>query len=193
MLKTSNSILISADWHMNEDESSKQDDEDSDEDEESKRKKNAKKGGRSRKNPFDADGVEKSFVCDVCGAKYKTRPGLSYHVQKTHNMRLALNPTGTGSPMTIAMNKITREPIDSLNGDDNTNSIFESVYDGDNSSSMPQGSQSASTPLNQNTNSNQLKSSGNVPCLNLRLSDQSGVAEFSITRKQISEWLNAFN
>lgn len=141
---------------MNEDENSKHDgEEDSDDDEESKRKKNAKKGGRSRKNPFDADGIEKNFVCDVCGAKYKTRPGLSYHVQKTHNMRLAVNPTGNGSPMAVPMNKITRENIDSMNGDDNTNSIFESVYDGDNSSSMPQGSQSASTPLNQNTNSSQ--------------------------------------
>lgn len=141
-----------------EDENSKHDgEEDSDDDEESKRKKNAKKGGRSRKNPFDADGIEKNFVCDVCGAKYKTRPGLSYHVQKTHNMRLAVNPTGTGSPMAVPLNKITRENIDSMNGDDtNTNSIFESVYDGDNSSSMPQGYQSASTPLNQNTNSNQL-------------------------------------
>lgn len=149
------------DWHMEEEENSKNDNEnDSEEDDELKRRK--KKGGRSRKNPFDADGIEKSFVCDQCGAKYKTRPGLSYHVQKTHNMRLSVNPSGTGSPMTVAMNKITREPVEE---NENTNSLFDSVYD-DNSSSMPQGSASqasASTPLNQNTNSSQPKLNGTGP------------------------------
>lgn len=153
------------DWHMEEDENSKHDNEnDSEDDDEVKRRK--KKGGRSRKNPFDADGVEKSFVCDQCNAKYKTRPGLSYHVQKTHNMRLSANPSGNGSPMTVAMNKITREPVEE---NENTNSIFDSVYD-DNSSSMPQGSisqASGSIPLNQNTNSNQSKSNattGSAKC-----------------------------
>ena len=30
---------------------------------------------------------EKPFVCDICGARYKTRPGLSYHFTHTHGSR----------------------------------------------------------------------------------------------------------
>lgn len=145
------------DWHMEDDENSRHDnDNDSDSDELDKRRKhnkseNVKKGGRSRKNHLDADGFEKNFICDQCNAKYKTRPGLSYHVQKAHNLRLAVNPTGSGSPMTVPISKNTREPVESIHADENTNSLFESAYD-DNSSSLPVGSVASS---NQNTNSNQ--------------------------------------
>ncbi len=145
---------------MDEEENSKHDEHDSEEEEDPKRKKSANKrsNGRCRKKELPIEELEKIFTCDQCGAKYKTRPGLSYHVQKSHNLRLAVNPTGLAPYSTIPMNKITREPVEP-NGDDNTNSIFDSVYD-DNSSSMPQNSQSASasTPLNHNTNSNQAKS-----------------------------------
>ena len=142
---------------MEDDENSRHDnDNDSDSDELDKRRKhnkseNVKKGGRSRKNHLDADGFEKNFICDQCNAKYKTRPGLSYHVQKAHNLRLAVNPTGSGSPMTVPISKNTREPVESIHADENTNSLFESAYD-DNSSSLPVGSVASS---NQNTNSNQ--------------------------------------
>lgn len=160
------------DWNMEDDENSKHDNENDTDDEEGDAKRKKKTGpgrGRGHRKGQAYDDADKTFICDQCGAKYKTRPGLSYHVQKTHNLRLALNPSGNGSHVTIPMNKITREPVDSINADDNTNSIFESVYD-DNSSSMPQGSQaSASTPLNQNTNSNQAAISktngtGSVKC-----------------------------
>jgi hypothetical protein len=148
---------------MDDDDNSKHDNENESEDEEdSKRKKSSGKrsNGRCRKKELPIEELERIFTCDQCGAKYKTRPGLSYHVQKAHNLRLAVNPTGLAPYSTIPMNKITREPIEP-SGDDNTNSIFESVYD-ENSSSMPQHSQSASTstPLNHNTNSNQAKSTG---------------------------------
>lgn len=150
---------------MEEEENSKHDNEnDSEDDDEAKRKKSTKRGGRSRKKDLPVDELERIYTCDQCGAKYKTRPGLSYHVQKAHNLRLAVNPTGLAPYSTIPMNKITREPVEP-NTDENTNSIFESVYD-ENSSSMPQHSQSTSvsTPLNQNTNSNQPKLNGNCIC-----------------------------
>jgi zinc finger protein ubi-d4 len=45
------------------------------------------KPGRKRViNELNPD--EKPYSCDKCGIKYKTRPGLNYHIQKAH-----LNPT----------------------------------------------------------------------------------------------------
>jgi len=52
----------------------------------SKRKK--KKGpprGKKRSMGFDpATEAEKLYQCDICGARYKTRPGLSYHYSHSH-------------------------------------------------------------------------------------------------------------
>ncbi|GAB6021691.1 hypothetical protein CHUAL_004271 [Chamberlinius hualienensis] len=52
----------------------------------SKRKK--KKGptrGKKRSMGFDpATEAEKPYQCDICGARYKTRPGLSYHYSHSH-------------------------------------------------------------------------------------------------------------
>jgi zinc finger protein ubi-d4 len=75
------------DWHM-EDESfdnMKDDDDESDYDdyEETKKKKTkkGKKGVPKKELPLD----EKPHVCAHCGAKYKTKPGLTYHVSKMHS------------------------------------------------------------------------------------------------------------
>ena len=124
------------------------DDSDLDDVDDSKRKKSSKRG-RGKKNNADALIDDKPFVCDQCGAKYKTRPGLSYHVQKTHNLRLSINPSGA-SPMTIA----AKLGADLIHADENTNSLFESVYD-ENSSSL---SQSNNTGTATAASLNQLKS-----------------------------------
>lgn len=55
-------------------------------------KKRKKKGtGRGRKKNVDKDKDlnpeerEKPYACEVCNARYKTRPGLSYHYNHFHN------------------------------------------------------------------------------------------------------------
>ena len=47
---------------------------------------------RSEINPED-----KPFVCDKCGVKYKTKPGLTYHFQKMHNNNNTSNTNNASS------------------------------------------------------------------------------------------------
>ncbi|XP_012287051.1 zinc finger protein ubi-d4 A isoform X2 [Orussus abietinus] len=48
--------------------------------------KRAKGGGRGRKKAnYDAVDSDKPFVCDLCSARYKTRPGLIYHYGHSHS------------------------------------------------------------------------------------------------------------
>ncbi|KAK2169652.1 hypothetical protein LSH36_8g10018 [Paralvinella palmiformis] len=58
-----------------------------------KKKKTKHKGGRGRKKDLDksVDDSDKPYACEPsdalfaeCGARYKTRPGLSYHVSHSH-------------------------------------------------------------------------------------------------------------
>lgn len=47
------------------------------------RKKKRKKESVKKKKGEHGD-VEKPYICDVCDARYKTRPGLTYHYTHTH-------------------------------------------------------------------------------------------------------------
>lgn len=49
----------------------------------SSRKKKKKKDTPKRKRIEYTD-AEKPYSCDICGARYKTRPGLSYHYSHSH-------------------------------------------------------------------------------------------------------------
>lgn len=88
------------DWHMQDDSFDYYNDNDNDNEsdfddyEESKRKKKRTKGGKKKAelNPDD-----KPFVCDKCGVKYKTKPGLSYHIHKMHTNNSNANNTNTSS------------------------------------------------------------------------------------------------
>ncbi|KAK0173721.1 hypothetical protein PV328_006874 [Microctonus aethiopoides] len=54
--------------------------------------KRTKGGGRGRKKAnYDAADSDKPFVCDLCSARYKTRPGLVYHYGHSHS-------TSSGDP-----------------------------------------------------------------------------------------------
>ncbi|XP_076681690.1 double PHD fingers d4 isoform X2 [Andrena cerasifolii] len=54
--------------------------------------KRTKGGGRGRKKTnYDAADSDKPFVCDLCSARYKTRPGLVYHYGHSHS-------TSSGDP-----------------------------------------------------------------------------------------------
>ncbi|XP_011298383.1 zinc finger protein DPF3 isoform X1 [Fopius arisanus] len=54
--------------------------------------KRSKGGGRGRKKAnYDAGDSDKPFVCDLCSARYKTRPGLVYHYGHSHS-------TSSGDP-----------------------------------------------------------------------------------------------
>ncbi|XP_021389263.1 zinc finger protein DPF3 isoform X3 [Lonchura striata] len=41
-------------------------------------------GGRRRNDAASQDDNDKPYVCDICGKRYKNRPGLSYHYAHTH-------------------------------------------------------------------------------------------------------------
>ncbi|XP_032678922.1 zinc finger protein ubi-d4 A isoform X2 [Odontomachus brunneus] len=54
--------------------------------------KRTKGGGRGRKKTnYDSIDSDKPFVCDLCSARYKTRPGLVYHYGHSHS-------TSSGDP-----------------------------------------------------------------------------------------------
>ncbi|KFM80655.1 Zinc finger protein DPF3, partial [Stegodyphus mimosarum] len=50
-----------------------------------KKKKIRSSRGRKRADRYDYTDLEKPYVCEICGARYKTRPGLSYHYSHGHN------------------------------------------------------------------------------------------------------------
>lgn len=71
------------------------DDNESDFDEEYSSKKKKKKKdnltstGKKKKaavQPIELNSNDKPYKCDLCGMKYKTRPGLSYHYSHTHSV-----------------------------------------------------------------------------------------------------------
>uniref|UniRef100_A0A8C9VTC8 Double PHD fingers 1 n=1 Tax=Scleropages formosus TaxID=113540 RepID=A0A8C9VTC8_SCLFO len=41
-------------------------------------------GMRKRQEPASVEDRDKPYVCDICGKRYKNRPGLSYHYTHTH-------------------------------------------------------------------------------------------------------------
>ncbi|KAI5098678.1 zinc finger protein neuro-d4 isoform X1 [Silurus meridionalis] len=41
-------------------------------------------GMRKRQEPASIEDRDKPYVCDICGKRYKNRPGLSYHYTHTH-------------------------------------------------------------------------------------------------------------
>ncbi|XP_028920295.1 zinc finger protein neuro-d4 isoform X6 [Ornithorhynchus anatinus] len=41
-------------------------------------------GLRKRQDPASLEDRDKPYVCDICGKRYKNRPGLSYHYTHTH-------------------------------------------------------------------------------------------------------------
>ncbi|RNA31601.1 zinc finger ubi-d4 A isoform X1 [Brachionus plicatilis] len=95
------------------------DDSDDNDYEESRKKK--KKGSKSRKKGDTINlADEKPFVCDRCGIKYKTKPGLTYHIQKAHlnSTQSSLTPNNSGI---FNQNSVKS---DSINQDENTNSML---------------------------------------------------------------------
>ncbi|XP_054152993.1 zinc finger protein ubi-d4-like isoform X2 [Oppia nitens] len=75
----------------------------------SARKKKKKKDTPKRKRVEYSD-AEKPFSCDVCGARYKTRPGLSYHYSHSHQND---GSNGSSNSATNASNNnMSRGPMD---------------------------------------------------------------------------------
>ncbi|XP_059212653.1 zinc finger protein DPF3 isoform X2 [Centropristis striata] len=63
------------------------DDEDFDLDTPKRKNRNRSKNrgsNRRRTEPANLDDQDKPYVCDICGKRYKNRPGLSYHYTHTH-------------------------------------------------------------------------------------------------------------
>uniref|UniRef100_A0A3B4W8Y0 Double PHD fingers 3 n=1 Tax=Seriola lalandi dorsalis TaxID=1841481 RepID=A0A3B4W8Y0_SERLL len=48
------------------------------------RNRGKNRGSRRRTEPVNIDDQDKPYVCDICGKRYKNRPGLSYHYTHTH-------------------------------------------------------------------------------------------------------------
>ena len=106
-------------------------DSDYDDNDDYKPKKSSKKP-KMNKNKKSEIVDDKPFTCDKCGAKYKTKPGLNYHIQKAHSLNSTVNSASSSNFSSLKINEI-------LNSDENANSIFDSVYDDMNSSSSLRG------------------------------------------------------
>jgi len=70
--------------------------------------------GRGRKkgpNYGEITDSEKPFSCDLCGARYKTRPGLTYHYTHSHKERAASSSGGgSGSNSAASSSNATTAP-----------------------------------------------------------------------------------
>jgi len=127
----------------------------------SSRKKKSKRGGKEvmKKKRIDYSDAEKPYQCELCGARYKTRPGLSYHYSHSHQ------DSGNGS---LSGNGISEEERDLMynNNSNNGNSVKPPLPPGNNNNNisyptpnhsshpnpiiLPQNSQPPVTPAQSN-------------------------------------------
>lgn len=132
-----NSALLVEDWQEDNYEQynnfNDENDSDYDDTDEYKPKRSSKKPKISKSKKAELVD-EKPYTCDKCGAKYKTKPGLNYHIQKAHSS-LSSSASNNASSSNLSSLKIN----EILNNDENANSIFDSVYDDMNSSSSLRG------------------------------------------------------
>lgn len=77
-----------------------------------KHKKNKRNNKRLNKKELIISLDDKPYSCDRCGAKYKTKQGLGYHIQKTHENQApaAVLPT-IMSKIPIAVNQPVQENL----------------------------------------------------------------------------------
>lgn len=92
----------------------------------SSRKKKSKRKDSLKKKRVDYSDAEKPFQCELCGARYKTRPGLSYHYGHSHQ------ESGNGS--LAAGNGISEEEREIMY---NNNTARNAPSSGNNSLSAP--------------------------------------------------------
>lgn len=59
-----------------------------------KKKKKPKNPGQKKRTRIEYTDAEKPYSCEICGVRYKTRPGLSYHYAHSH---IASSNSGTSS------------------------------------------------------------------------------------------------
>jgi zinc finger protein ubi-d4 len=96
-------ITATDDWHEDNYDNFQNDENDSDYDEDDykpKRTANKKHAKHAKKAKIELGLDEKPYACERCGAKYKTKPGLNYHVQKAHiatNNNTSNNSSRNGS------------------------------------------------------------------------------------------------
>ncbi|KAH8028537.1 hypothetical protein HPB51_017663 [Rhipicephalus microplus] len=63
-----------------------------------KKKKKPKNAGQKKRTRIEYSDAEKPYSCEICGVRYKTRPGLSYHYAHSH----IASSSGTSSTATSA-------------------------------------------------------------------------------------------
>ncbi|XP_011342022.1 zinc finger protein DPF3 isoform X2 [Ooceraea biroi] len=91
--------------------------------------KRTKGGGRGRKKTnYDSVDTDKPFVCDLCSARYKTRPGLVYHYGHSHSTssgdpakELSPSPAEV-EPRSVADTAASNQPGGTRRGRQNTTS-----------------------------------------------------------------------
>jgi zinc finger protein ubi-d4 len=117
---TTTPIVNNEEWHSQQQQEDSfdyyNDDNESDFDDYEDKRKKSKRGrgaGKGRRSEIHVD--DKPFECEKCGAKYKTKPGLNYHVQNAHN-----NKTNRSNP--IHADRSSHRHHESYINDENTNS-----------------------------------------------------------------------
>lgn len=127
----------------------------------SSRKKKSKRKESIKKKRTDYSDAEKPYQCDLCGARYKTRPGLSYHFSHSHHQE-----SGNGS---LSTNGISEEEVSysnpSINNGNNVSNNMGNLSNNNHSVKSPIV-QSASQGLAPNSSSISSSNNGSHPAAN---------------------------
>ncbi|KAM7288417.1 zinc finger protein ubi-d4 B [Ixodes scapularis] len=76
-----------------------------------KKKKKGKGTGQKKRTRIEYTDAEKPYSCEICGVRYKTRPGLSYHYAHSHI-------AGSGNSSSSANNSSSNAGVSSGGGGD---------------------------------------------------------------------------
>ncbi|KAK4336820.1 hypothetical protein RND71_043941 [Anisodus tanguticus] len=109
---------------------------------------------------MDNNSVDKPYKCDMCGMKYKTRPGLSYHYSHTHSLDVG------------DRKNINLDEDDSQHS--NSSSMNSNANNGINSRASQISNSTSNSPLPPNSNNQSQNSLNSSNKTNNLLNNQSG-------------------
>jgi len=113
----------------------------------SSRKRKRKKDTPKRRRTEYSD-AEKPFICEICDARYKTRPGLTYHYSHTHANEAGSRGLAGLEDEDYTPTKSYYHQSNSLHSSKSNTGLSNAHHFSSNSSSQPKNSQdnSASSP-----------------------------------------------
>ncbi|XP_015789261.1 zinc finger protein ubi-d4 [Tetranychus urticae] len=113
-----------------------------------KRRRRRKETTRRRRGQSDLQDADKPYACDLCDARYKTRPGLTYHYAHSHvNSTDGDKPSKSSTPVSIIDDEENSRSMPGTHNHSGNNSNQGSANDTqEQSSSTAKGKNSAAAP-----------------------------------------------